>query len=179
MLPSISECDSEDKRFGMLPPMGECDSEDKRFMLEALKEALKAFQKGEVPVGAVIVREGRVVARGYNQVELLKDATAHAEMIAMTSASSEVDNWRLADCTLYSTLEPCTMCLGASFLSRIKTIVFAAPDIRHGALGSWVNLLATPHPTHTIEVRSKVFEAYSANLLRVFFQQERLKKRNG
>lgn len=153
-------------------------NDDEKFMLEALKEAWKAFQKEEVPVGAVLVKEGRVIARGYNQVEMLNDATAHAEMICMTAGSGALENWRLADTTLYCTIEPCSMCLGAMLLSRLPTLVWGAPDVRHGANGSWVDLLATQHPTHEITVRSGVLGEYAAALMKDFFQKRRLEKKS-
>ncbi|MBS0622007.1 MAG: nucleoside deaminase [Verrucomicrobia bacterium] len=142
-------------------------------MTWALKEAEKAYLAGEVPVGAVLVRDGSIIARGYNQVEMLKDATAHAEMICLTSGSVACDNWRLLDTTLYCTMEPCSMCLGAMLLARIKKLVWGAPDLRHGANGSWVDLLAQKHPTHTIEVVRGVEEAACADLMRRFFQERR------
>ena len=150
--------------------------DDERFMREALKQANKARLNGEVPVGAVIVHEGRVIARAYNQVELLKDATAHAEMLAITAAASTMENWRLLDTTIYCTLEPCTMCVGAMLLSRVGTLVWGAPDIRHGAAGSWIDILTEKHPTHTIEVRSGVLADESADLMREFFQKRRSTK---
>ena len=150
--------------------------DDQRFMLEALKEAWKAFKDDEVPVGAVLVHKGRVIGRGYNQVEMLRDATAHAEMLCMTAGSAELEAWRLADTTLYCTMEPCSMCAGAMLLSRIKTLVWGAPDIRHGANGSWVDLFAQQHPTHTIEIRKGVLEVPSATLLKEFFMRRRKEK---
>lgn len=148
-------------------------NDDEKFMLEALKEAWKAFQKEEVPVGAVLVHNNRVIARGYNQVEMLRDATAHAEMLCITAGEGALENWRLADTTLYCTVEPCSMCLGAMLLARVPALVWGAPDIRHGANGSWVNLLDTPHPTHAISVRSGVLQGYCAALLKDFFQKRR------
>jgi len=146
-------------------------------MLEALKQAWIAYEKEEVPVGAVIVYEGQVVARGHNQVEMLKDATAHAEMLCITAAESYFENWRLSGSTLYTTLEPCVMCAGASILSRVGKIVWGAPDVRHGAGGSWVNLFTQKHPIHNIEIISKVLENESAALMRKFFVEQREKKR--
>lgn len=148
-------------------------SEDERFMLEALKEAWKAFKLKEVPIGACLVKEGRIIARGYNQVEMLKDATAHAEMLCMTAGEAAVDNWRLAQTTLYCTVEPCSMCAGALFLTRVPVLVWGAPDVRHGANGSWVNLFQHVHPTHAIEVRRGVLQDYCAQLLKDFFQIRR------
>ncbi len=117
-------------------------NEDERFMLEALKEAWKAFQNGEVPVGAVLVKDGKMIAKGSNQVELLHDATAHAEMICMTAGEAALENWRLVETTLYCTLEPCVMCAGAMLLSRVPRLVWGAPDLRHGANGSWIDLFS-------------------------------------
>lgn len=142
-------------------------------MLEALKEAWKAFKAEEVPIGAVLVKDRRIIARGYNQVEMLKDATAHAEMLCVTAGSSALENWRLADATLYTTLEPCTMCAGALYLSRVSKVVYGAPDIRHGALGSWINLTEKKHPTHEFAVEKGVLEGPCSELLKMFFQKRR------
>lgn len=148
-------------------------NEDERFMLEALKQAWKAFKENEVPVGAVLVKEGRVIAKGHNQVEMLRDATAHAEMLCITSGSSVLENWRLADTVLYSTVEPCAMCAGALLLSRVPCLVWGAPDIRHGAHGSWVNLFEIPHPTHQVVIRSGVLSQQCGMLMKEFFQKRR------
>ena len=152
-------------------------SEDEKFMLEALKEAWKAFEAEEVPVGAVLVKDKQVIARGYNQVEMLKDATAHAEMLCITSGEAALDNWRLTQTTLYCTLEPCSMCAGAMLLTRIPTLVWGAPDLRHGANGSWIDLFASIHPTHAIEVRKGVMQDYCSQLLKEFFHLQRKKKK--
>lgn len=161
----------------------ECTNDDERWMFEALKQGWIAYQEGEVPVGAVLVKGGRVIARGYNQVEMLKDATAHAEMLCLTAGSSLVENWRLADTVLYCTIEPCSMCLGAMLLSRLPVLVWGAPDIRHGANGSWVDLLATQHPTHTIAVRKGVLASFCSQMMQDFFRMRRQegkgKKRRG
>lgn len=146
---------------------------DEAFMLEALKEAWKAFQQDEVPVGAVLVKNNRIIARGCNQVEMLKDATAHAEMLCLTAGESAEENWRLLDTVLYCTLEPCMMCAGAIFLTRIPELVWGAPDLRHGAFGSWINVLEKPHPTHSLAVRTNVLGQFSADLMRKFFQKRR------
>lgn len=148
---------------------------DEFFMKEALKEAKKAFDEGEVPVGAVLVYQGKIISRGHNQVELLQDATAHAEMICLTAGAVALQNWRLLDATLYCTLEPCCMCAGAMFASRIKRLVWAAPDLRLGSNGSWIDLFSHKHPMHGIEVVSKVLEAEAADLMRAFFQKQRKK----
>jgi len=149
---------------------------DELFMREALREAHKAYIKEEVPVGAVLVCRDKIIARGYNQVEMLRDATAHAEMICITSGSSAIENWRLNEATLYCTLEPCTMCAGAMFLSRLGALVWAAPDIRHGANGSWVDIFSRKHPMHTIEVRSGILGEEASALMVKFFQSRRRDK---
>lgn len=159
--------------FGTLIP----HSEDERFMLEALKEAWKAYRGKEVPIGAVLVHKGKVISRGHNQVEMLKDATAHAEMIAITAGAAALENWRLADTTLYSTVEPCTMCAGALLLSRVPVLVWGTEDLRHGANGSWLDLFDKPHPTHQIEIRKGVLAEQCAYLLRDFFQKRRLEQK--
>ena len=151
-------------------------NDDEKFMLAALKEAQKAFEADEVPVGAVLVKEGRVIARGHNQVEMLNDATAHAEMLCITAGESAVGDWRLLDTTLYCTIEPCSMCAGALYLSRVTNLVWGAPDVRHGANGSWINLFDKPHPTHTVNIRSGILGEYSKTLLQEFFKKQRQKK---
>ncbi len=125
---------------------------DKFWMQKALAEALQARDKKEVPVGAVAVFENRIVGRGHNQVESLKDATAHAEMLALTSASQTLESWRLSGVTLYTTLEPCTMCAGAAVLSRIDRLVYAAKDPKAGACGSVVDILGNGRYNHQIKV---------------------------
>jgi tRNA(adenine34) deaminase len=149
--------------------------QDLFFMHEALKMAKKAFAADEVPVGAVLVHEGKVIARGHNQVELLQDATAHAEMLCLGAGASVLENWRLAGTTLYCTLEPCCMCAGAMLSSRIERLVWAAPDIRLGANGSWIDVFAEKHPMHAIAVTSGVLEEEAADLMRQFFQKKRKK----
>ncbi len=149
---------------------------DAAFMREALKEAKRAFDEDEVPVGAVLVVGGRIVARGRNQVELLSDATAHAEMICLSAGAAQAANWRLGDATLYCTLEPCCMCAGAMFLSRLKRLVWAAPDLRVGANGSWIDLFSQKHPIHAVEIASGVLQEEAADLMRTFFQKQRKKK---
>src|ERR1044071_9437128 len=113
-------------------------------MGEALRQAARAYEAEEVPIGAVIVRDGRIIARAYNQVELLKDATAHAEMLAITQAEEIVGDWRLNDCTIYVTKEPCPMCAGAIVHARLGRVVFGAADAKAGAAGSALNLLQFP-----------------------------------
>ncbi len=161
--------------FSQLSPQ----NEDEKFMLEALKEAWKAYKENEVPVGAVLVQGGRVIARGHNQVEMLRDATAHAEMLCITAGASALENWRLEQTTLYCTIEPCAMCAGAMLLSRLPVLVWGAPDIRHGANGSWINLFGQPHPTHSLTIRKGIFQEQSGAILRDFFQQRRLNPSEG
>lgn len=151
-------------------------SRDEQFMLEALKEAWKAFEMGEVPVGAVLVQGERIIARGHNQVEMLQDATAHAEMLCLTSGAGALENWRLEETTLFSTLEPCCMCAGALLLSRVPRLVWGAPDLRHGANGSWVDLFDKKHPTHQVEVKAGVLSEEAAWLMQEFFRQRRKEK---
>src|SRR5881394_195654 len=145
---------------------------DDAFMSEALRFAQKAFEKEEVPVGAVVVRNGRIIARAYNQVEMLKDATAHAEMLALTQAEESVGDWRLTDCTLYVTKEPCPMCAGAIVHVRLARVVFGAADPKAGAAGSAMNLLQFPSLNHHCEITGGVREAECRDLLRSFFQQQ-------
>lgn len=147
--------------------------QDEQFMREALKEARKAFDLDEVPVGAVLVHKNRIIARGHNQVELLQDATAHAEMICLSAGAGELGNWRLTETTLYCTLEPCCMCAGALIASRVTRLVWGAPDLRVGANGSWVDLFKEQHPIHNLEITPRVLEAESAELMRSFFAKQR------
>lgn len=144
-----------------------------RWLREALREAELAAMAGEVPVGAVVVREGQIVGRGHNQVERLNDATAHAEILAIGAASDTLGEWRLAGCTLYVTLEPCTMCCGALLLGRVERLVFGAHDPRAGAVVSTARLLQGNPYRHGIEVVGGVLAEDCAALLRAFFQQRR------
>jgi tRNA(adenine34) deaminase len=128
-----------------------------------------------VPVGAVVVREGRIIARAFNQVELLKDATAHAEMLAITQAEEALGDWRLTDCTLYVTKEPCPMCAGAIVHARLARVVFGASDPKAGAAGSALNLLQFPTLNHRCEITPGVNEPECRELLRAFFSLQRAK----
>ncbi|MGZ5544629.1 MAG: tRNA adenosine(34) deaminase TadA, partial [Limisphaerales bacterium] len=132
---------------------------DHYFMGEALRQAMRAYEAEEVPVGAVIVRAGRVIARAFNQVELLKDATAHAEMLAITQAEELVGDWRLNDCTIYVTKEPCPMCAGALVHARLGRVVFGVRDPKAGAAGSALNLLQFPTLNHKCDITPAVREA--------------------
>ena len=152
------------------------DNELQFFMTEALKEAGKAFRADEVPVGAVVVFENKIIGRGYNQTEQLHDATAHAEMIALTAAYNYIGDWRLENCFLFSTLEPCAMCSGAAMLSRIDTIVYGAKDKKFGACGSIFNIPQEPKTNHQIEIISGIMEQEVADLMKLFFKKIRQKK---
>jgi tRNA(adenine34) deaminase len=146
---------------------------DHFFMGEALRQAARGFEKEEVPVGAVIVRGGKIIARAFNQVELLKDATAHAEMLALTQAEQAVGDWRLTDCTLYATKEPCPMCAGAIVHTRLARVVFGANDPKGGAAGSAMNLLQFPTLNHRCEITSGVRVEECRGLLQNFFVAQR------
>lgn len=146
---------------------------DAFFMEAALAQAKFAFEKQEVPVGAVLVYQGNIIAAAHNQVESLKDATAHAEILCLQQASKILDNWRLLETTLYCTLEPCSMCAGAMALARVKRLVWAAPDIRHGANGSLFNFFTISHPTHEVEITAGILQEESAALMKAFFKQQR------
>src|SRR5213594_1243800 len=146
---------------------------DEYFMREALRMAQKAYDANEVPVGAVVVRKGKIIGRAYNQVELLKDATAHAEMLALTQAEAAVGDWRLVDCDLYVTKEPCVMCAGALVHVRIRRVIFGCPDVRGGAAGSVLNLLQMSALNHRCEITSGVLQDRCAAILQDFFRQKR------
>lgn len=148
---------------------------DAHFMGEALRQAARAYEAEEVPVGAVIVREGRIIARAWNQVELLKDATAHAEMLALTQAQEAVGDWRLTDCTLYVTKEPCPMCAGAIVHTRLARVVFGASDPKGGAAGGALNLLQFPTLNHRCEITAGVRLEECRSLLLNFFAEQRVK----
>jgi len=142
-------------------------------MRAALREAEEAARCDEVPVGAVVVLAGKVIGRGFNQRELLKDPTAHAEMIAITQAAAAVEGWRLGETTLYVTLEPCLMCAGAIVNARIRRVVFGALDPRAGACGSLYQVSLDPRLNHRFEVTGGILAAESAALLQEFFARKR------
>ena len=152
--------------------------EQERFMKEALKEAKKAYDKLEVPVGAVIVKNGKIIARGYNQKETKKDTIKHAEIIAIEKASKKLDSWRLNDCEMYVTLEPCPMCAGAIINSRIKKIYIGTLDEKTGACGSVLNLFKDYKFNHEVEVEKGIMKDECEKILKEFFKELReLKKK--
>ncbi len=144
-------------------------------MFAALQEAENAMEENEVPVGAVIVHKNKIIARGYNQVERLHDPTAHAEMIAITAASNYLNNWRLEECDIYVTLEPCIMCTGALLASRINNIFFSTFDTKFGACGSVYNLAEEGKYNHKINLYSGIYAQESEELLKRFFEKVRAK----
>src|SRR6267154_6523547 len=146
---------------------------DEDFMKEALRLARKAYEADEVPIGAVVTRAGKIIARAYNQTELLKDATAHAEMLALTQAEAAVGDWRLTDCDLYVTKEPCVMCAGAVVHTRIRRVIFGCTDPSAGAAGSVMNLLQMPALNHRCEIASGVLQDECAAILQDFFRSRR------
>jgi tRNA(adenine34) deaminase len=147
---------------------------DDYFMGQAMRQALKAYEAEEVPIGAVVVREGRIIARAANQVETLKNATAHAEMLAITQAESALGDWRLTDCDLYVTKEPCPMCAGALVHARLRRVIFGCHDVRGGAAGGLINILQMPELNHRCEITGGVLGDESARLLKTFFAERRV-----
>jgi len=152
---------------------------DHYFMGEALRQAVRAYDAEEVPIGAVVVRAGRIIARASNQVELLRDATAHAEMLALTQAEGTVGDWRLTDCTLYVTKEPCPMCAGAMIHVRLARVVYGVSDPKAGAAGGALNLLQFPSFNHRCEITGGVREPECRQLLQSFFAEQRKKPEDG
>ena len=148
---------------------------DTLYMKEAYRQALAAADKDEVPIGAVIVFENKIIAKAHNQIELLKDPTAHAEMIAITQATNYLQLKWLQGCTLYVTIEPCSMCSGALVLSRIDRVVFAAHDEKTGACGSVVNIISHPKLNHQISVIHGVMKDECGALISDFFRKKRVK----
>ena len=142
-------------------------------MRVALAEALNAHEDGEVPVGAVVVRENRIIGRGHNQRERLQDPTAHAEMLALTAAASFVENWRLDDCTLYVTLEPCAMCAGAIVLARVARLVYGTADPKAGACASLYAIPTDPRLNHRVDIGEPVLTDECASILQSFFAEQR------
>jgi tRNA(adenine34) deaminase len=148
------------------------------FMHQALREAERALEADEVPVGAVVVHEGKVIGRGYNQIERLQDPTAHAEMIAITAACNHLQSRRLDGCTLYVNLEPCPMCAGAIVMARIPTLVFGAYDPKAGAAGTLYTIPEDKRLNHVCHVIGGVLDRESGSLLKSFFSSVRTSKRN-
>jgi len=146
---------------------------DQDYMQLALREAQAAFDEDEAPVGAIIVYEGRVIGRAHNQKELLRDPTAHAEMVAITQACEFLNNWRLADATIYVTLEPCAMCAGAMVLARISRLVYGASDPKAGACGSIMDVVRHSQLNHRMDVTSGVLAQECGAILTEFFQIKR------
>lgn len=143
------------------------------FMFAALQEAEQAFDEDEVPVGAVVAFRDKIIGKGHNQIEMLRDPTAHAEMIAITSAANHLNNWRLNECDIYVTLEPCIMCTGAILSSRVQNLYFSTFDPKFGACGSVYNLIEEKKYNHSLNVYSGVYETESKNLLEKFFRKIR------
>ena len=150
-----------------------CSNDDERFMFEALSEAEAAAAAGEVPVGAVVVREGEIIARTHNLVETMKSSSAHAEMLALDAAERYLGAKWLTGCTLYVTLEPCSMCAGAMVLARIQRLVFGASDPKAGACGSVSNIACDSRLNHRIEITSGVLEEECSRMLKDFFRAKR------
>ena len=152
--------------------------EKNKFMKQALKEAKKAYEKLEVPVGAVIVKDGKIIARAHNLKETKTDTTKHAEILAIQKASKKLESWRLLDCEMYITLEPCSMCAGAIINSRIKKIYIGALDEKTGAAGSVLNLFEDYKFNHKVEVEKGVMQKECENILKDFFKMLRKYKKN-
>ena len=152
-------------------------TEKEKFMEEALKQAKKAYEKGEIPVGAVIVKDNKIIARAYNEKEEKKDTTRHAEIIAIQKASKKLNAWRLSDCEMYVTLEPCSMCAGALIQSRIKKVYIGTMDYKTGACGSVLNLLKDFKFNHIVEVENGVMQQECEEILKNFFKELRKSKK--
>jgi len=148
-----------------------------KFMWEALKEAQKAYDKGEVPVGAVIVKDNKIIARAHNQKELKQDTTRHAEILAIQKASKKLQAWRLLDCEMYVTLEPCAMCAGALIQSRIKKVYIGTADEKTGACGTVLNLLEDFSFNHKVEIEKYVLKEECETILKQFFKELRQQKK--
>ena len=151
-------------------PLNRDPEDHQHWMGEALREAAAAAERGEVPVGCVVVHEGRIIGRGHNQTEMLRDATAHAEMLALTQAAEALGNWRLTGCTVYCTVEACTMCCGAMVLCRVTRLVYGAADPKFGAVVSIADVLSNPRHNHTVQVIGGVRADEAAELLQSFFR---------
>ena len=151
--------------------------EQEKFMKEALKEAYKAYEKLEIPVGVVIVKDGKIIARAHNRKEEKKDTTEHAEIIAIRKASKKLDNWRLSGCEMYVTLEPCSMCAGSLIHARMKKVYIGTMDEKTGACGSKLNLLEDYTFNHKVEIETGILREECEQMLKNFFKELRnLKK---
>lgn len=151
-------------------------ADDERYMRMALREAEKAFDEGEIPIGCVVVKDGVVIGRGHNQVEMLKDSTAHAEILAIGTASAKIENWRLDGATLYVTLEPCPMCAGAILNGRLTRVVYGSPDTRFGGCGTTVDVITGNALKREVRVTGGILADECLGLLKAFFQKIRLEK---
>ena len=146
------------------------------FMQEALKEAEKALFMGEVPVGAIIEKDGKIVGRGHNMTETAKDPTAHAEILAIREAAKELGGWRLLGCRMYVTTEPCSMCAGAMVLSRLEKVWIGTPDPKTGACGSLMNILQDERLNHSVQIETGIMQQQCEKIMKTFFQKLRKKK---
>ncbi|MCJ8330495.1 MAG: tRNA adenosine(34) deaminase TadA [Lentisphaeria bacterium] len=153
------------------------DRNDETYMAMALKQAMRAYDEDEVPIGAIIVHNDTVIAKAWNQVELLKDATAHAEILAITQASAAIGDWRLQEATLYVTKEPCAMCAGAMINSKLGRLVYALRDERSGAAGSALDITGFDGMLHKVDVTGAVLEEECLQLIQSFFQKRRAEKK--
>ena len=162
-----------------LKPAQEAASDDERYMRMAIDQAFVAEENGDVPIGCVIVFEGRIIGKAYNQREQLHDPTAHAEIIALTQAAESVGNWRLHGCTIYVTLEPCPMCAGALVLARLDRLVFGADDPKTGACGSLYNIVQDSRLNHRLQVTPHVLQPDCQQQLQAFFKQRRQSNAKG
>lgn len=151
-------------------------NQDEKYMKEAVKQAKKAYAIGEVPIGCVIVYEDKIIGRGYNRRTIDKNTIAHAEMLAIKKASKKMDDWRLEDCTMYVTLEPCQMCSGAIVQSRMKKVVIGCMNPKAGCAGSILNLLQMEEFNHQVEIETGVLEEECSGLMKSFFKELRAKK---
>ena len=152
----------------------EINKEDEHYMKIAIQQAQIAEENGDVPIGAVIVYKNQIIGKAYNQREQLNDPTAHAEIIALTQAASFLESWRLHDCTIYVTLEPCPMCAGALVLARMDRLVYGCDDPKTGACKSLYNIVQDQRLNHRLEVTSGILAADCSNLLQEFFQRRRI-----
>ena len=152
-------------------------TQDEKYMKEAIKQAKKAYKIGEVPIGCVIVYQDKIIGRGYNRRTIDKNTIAHAEMMAIKKASKKMDDWRLEDCTMYVTLEPCQMCSGAIVQSRMKKVVIGCMNPKAGCAGSILNLLQMEEFNHQVELETGVLQEECSDLMKQFFKELREKKR--